>query len=303
MTRMTSKKPRTKKQRVIQFLVNVLAVPCLIYIALLTYLYFNQRELIFPGSASQYQEGGWVSAPPPGCESTTLPMKQGNIAAIFAHALKSDGQVSADDAHSPTVIYFYGNGGSIASSLDQVRRFQRLGCNVIVPDYQGFGMSGGTASEAGCYAAADAAYRYALGRKDVDPKKLVFAGWSIGSAVAIDLASKHPCAALMTFSAFTSMAEMANSQYPIVPLPMIRVILKHKFLSEEKIRRVRCPVLIGHSHADKFVPYAMADRLAANAGGPVTRLTTTSSDHSDFFRNDNDFVFETADKFILQNVH
>ena len=70
--------------------------------------------------------------------------------------------------------------------------FRRLGANVMIPDYVGYGLSGGSPSEAGCYATADTAYEHLKGRKDVDPGKIVAAGWSMGGGVAVDLAARRP---------------------------------------------------------------------------------------------------------------
>ncbi|BDI29212.1 hypothetical protein CCAX7_12630 [Capsulimonas corticalis] len=301
LTFSTKSKPSARR-RIARTLVTIFTIPCVIYMALLTYLYFNQRALIFPGSLSQNKTNAHLSVAPSGCELLDLPTGQGKIAAIFGRAETPDGAVDPSAGKRPTVLYFYGNGGSIVSSLEQMKHFQKLDMNVLVADYPGFGMSPGVASEEACYGAADAVYRYARARPEIDPAKLIVAGWSLGSAVAIDLASKHPCAGLITFSAFTSMAEMGNSQYPIVPLPIIRAILKYRFASEEKIRRVGCPVLIGHSRDDHFVPYRMADRLASAAGGPATRLTTVGSDHSDFFANDSPQIFEAIGKFVHQTL-
>ena len=79
------------------------------------------------------------------------------IVALFGKALQRDGQPMADAGHRPTIIYFYGNGACMAYSTDVFDHVRRLGANVIVPDFEGYGMSGGKPSEAGCYAAADAA--------------------------------------------------------------------------------------------------------------------------------------------------
>jgi fermentation-respiration switch protein FrsA (DUF1100 family) len=152
--------------------------------------------------------------------------------------------------------------------------------NVLIPEYVGYGMSGGRAGEAGCYATAEAAYAYVLTRKDVDPDKIVAAGWSLGAAVAVDLASRKPVAGLVIFSAFTSMVEMARLHFPYLPASLL---LRHRFESESKIARVRCPILIGHGRDDRLIPHAMSDRLAAAAGGPVSRFSVDGAGHNDFY--------------------
>src|SRR5690606_21675274 len=131
-------------------------------------------------------------------------------------------------------------------------------------DYLGFGLSGGVAGERGCYDTADAALAYLRGRKDVDPSRIIAAGWSLGGAVAVDLASREPMAGLAVFCSFTSMGDMVRLFYP---LPGLGLLLKHRFESVAKIRRVRCPTLIGHGDRDSLVPASMSDLLAEAAGG------------------------------------
>ena len=136
--------------------------------------------------------------------------------------------------HWPTIIYFYGNGACMAYSTDVFEHFRRLGANVIIPDFEGYGMSGGKPSEAGCYAAADVAYKYLLSRDDVDSKYIVAIGWSLGAAVAIDLASRRHVAGLVTVSAFTSLRDMAQQFISWLPMSLI---LKYRFDNEKESRR------------------------------------------------------------------
>jgi fermentation-respiration switch protein FrsA (DUF1100 family) len=150
----------------------------------------------------------------------------------------------------------------------------------MVPEYLGYGMSGGEASERGCYAAADAAYAHLLERRDVDLGRIVAVGESLGGAVAIDLATRRPVAGLATFAAFSSVAEIGSSRYPLVP---VSLFLRHPFDNARKIRQVRCPILLVHGERDATVPCRMQGRLASAALAPVTLLTLGSAGHNDLF--------------------
>jgi hypothetical protein len=157
----------------------------------------------------------------------------------------------------------------------------------MLVDYAGFGMSQGKASEQGCYKSAEAAYHYVLSRPDVDTKHLFAAGWSLGAAVAIDLVHHHQSegtfSGLLTFSAFTSMTDMGKRTYPFLP---ISLLLKHRFLSEDKLRDVTIPLFLAHGQADPAIPFTMSDRLAAAYGGSpaaLTRYSHSTAGHNDFF--------------------
>jgi fermentation-respiration switch protein FrsA (DUF1100 family) len=243
-------------------------------------LYLFQTWLIFPG---RYTKGIGASkvTPPPGTELVPLQTSGGDkIVALYGPALDPTGLPMRDSGPRPTLLYFYGNASCVNNSLGQFEAFRRLGANVLIPEYVGYGMSSGTPSESGCYATADAAYNYLLTRKDVDPKKIVAAGWSLGGGVAIDLASRRPVAGLTTFCTFSSMTDMARLKYPYVPVSRL---LRHRFESERKIKTITCPILLGHGETDTRVPYFMRDRLAEAAGGPVTRFSVKDAGHNDFF--------------------
>ncbi len=199
------------------------------------------------------------------------------IEALFCPASLDSG---ADSANRPTVIYFYGNAQCLAMSLGQVDLLRRCGANVLIADYLGFGLSEGKPSEAGCYAVANALYDYALTRHDIDSKRLIAAGWSLGAAVAIDLANRRNMAGLITVSAYTSKRDMARLQFPTIS-PMA---IEHPFLSRDKIRNITCPTLIIHGRLDTLVPFSMSAELRdAAAGKPLTYLPIDDASHNDVF--------------------
>jgi uncharacterized protein len=287
---------RTRRGRrgLVFYLVRASQVLGILYGVLLLALLFGQGWLIFPGRFTQGQ-GFTVVRPPEGTELVPLTTRSGErIVALFAPALTPEGLPHPKAARCPTILYTYGNGSWLSSVLPQVQDFRRLGANMIVPEYVGYGMSSGSPSEAGCYASADAAYEYLLTRKDIDPGRIVAVGGSLGGAVAIDLASRKPVAGLATFCTFTCLEEMAQRHYPFVPSSF----LHHRFKSEEKIRRIHCPTLLGHGTDDSLIPSGMMDRLAAAAGGPVTHFLVEDAGHNDFFSTGGDEVLRPLGQFL-----
>jgi pimeloyl-ACP methyl ester carboxylesterase len=235
----------------------------------------NQNRLLFPGQLTRGTELANIT-PTSGAQLLRLAAAGDEIAALFGCALAPDG-TPLDASSAPTVIFFYGNEMCIQRALGPFEFLRRLGFNVLVPEYVGYGLSGGRASEVGCYATADAAYDYLRSRDDVDPTRIGLIGCSLGGAVAIDLASRKPVSGLATLVTFTSIPDMVQLSFPRLPTSWL---VRYRFESERKMRRVTCPVLIGHSTEDTRIPYAMADRLAAAAAGPVKRLRITGADHS-----------------------
>jgi fermentation-respiration switch protein FrsA (DUF1100 family) len=173
----------------------------------------------------------------------------------------------------------------LETSSYEFAQFRQLGFNVLIPEYPGYGMSSGQASESGCYEAADAAYHYLTETLHVPPAQIVVSGWSLGAAVAIDLAARKHVAGLIVLSAFTSLPEQARAMLPWIPQSVVRLFLKERFDNLSKIRQVTCPIFIGHGTQDELVPFAMAERLAqaARQRDMVTFLPIEGSGHNDLF--------------------
>jgi uncharacterized protein len=298
MTLPASEAPTTARvqSRFRLWTLRILRACVLGYLGVCVIVFSIQNSYVFPGAAAtQGQKDGSIS---PGYGDKLLALRTPDgtfIAAIFGKALQHNGLPLADTEHCPTIIYFYGNGACMAYSTDVFEHFRRLGANVIIPDYEGYGMSGGKPSEAGCYAAADVAYKYLLGRGDVDTKYIVPVGWSLGAAVAIDFASRRPVAGLVTVSAFTSLRDMAHQFISWLPMSLI---LKYRFDNEKKIAEISCPVLIVHGTDDELIPFAMSGQLAAAAKGKVTRFDVVGGRHNDIFEVGGLGLLDQIGKFL-----
>ena len=266
-----------------------------IYLGLLTLLYSFQTRVIFPGASTQGQAFAEVQ-PGRDTELLTLTTARGErVIALFGPAMTAGGRIDPDAASRPTMIYFYGNAMCLSYAVSDLDRFRRLGLNVLIPDYVGYGMSGGSPSEKGCQATADAAYDYLVSTRRVDSKTIISAGWSLGGAVAIDLASRRQVGGLIVFSTFTSGVEMARGMLPFVP---VSLLLRHRFDSVHKIAKVRCPTLIGHGRLDSLIPFRMGEKLARSAGGPITTLWIDQADHNDFFEVGGRRIDEAIARFV-----
>jgi fermentation-respiration switch protein FrsA (DUF1100 family) len=265
-------------------------------------LYVSQTGLIFPGRQTQGVPVSEVESRG-GVELVRTKTATGDqIAALFGSAQDTTGKPLADPRSRPTMLFFYGNENhlacrNVAHVFDGLRR---IGVNVLIPEYVGYGLSTGDACEAGCYATADAAYQHLLARQDIDPSRIVVAGASLGGAVAIDLASREKgIAGLVTLITFTSMPDMARVLQPTLP---IWRFIRHKFESERKMPRVKCPALLIHSTGDALVPYSMADRLASACGGPVSRLKIEGAGHSsvEMLEGGGNLIYDAMTDFVAR---
>jgi uncharacterized protein len=275
--------------------VKIVRLVFLVFLGYLFVLFAFQDRIIFPGASTQGTAAAIVR-PRPGTELVILATKHGDkVAALFGPALTPEGKPDPQASSRPALIYFYGNAMCLADSEPEFDRFRRLGLNVIIPDYIGYGMSEGRPSEKGCEATADTAYDYLVTTRGMDPGQIISAGWSLGGAVAIDLASRRKVAGLIAFSAFTSGVDMGRRILPFVP---VSLLLRHRFESQRKIAKIRCPILIGHGRDDPLIPFTMGEKLAKAAAGPVTTLWIDRAEHNDFFDVGGRRISEAITKFV-----
>ena len=142
--------------------------------------------------------------------------------------------IPAEDAKF-TVILAHGNAGNISHRLEKLLIFNKLGVNVFIFDYRGYGKSQGVPNEIGIYNDMDAAYEYLTKTRNVPPDEIILYGESIGGAPAINLASKKPVKAIITEETFTSVKDMAKVVYPFMP----SFLFSNRLNSVPKIKKVQ----------------------------------------------------------------
>jgi fermentation-respiration switch protein FrsA (DUF1100 family) len=165
------------------------------------------------------------------------------------------------------ILYFHGASGNVGTVgyNEAWAEFRRLGLGVLAVDYRGYGESGGKPSEAGFYRDADAAYRYLTDVLDVAPSRIIIYGYSLGSAVAIDLASRVPAAGLIVEGALLSIPARGAELYPFLPVAWLA---RNRFASADKIARVSMPKLFIHAREDLDIPISHGRKLFALAQPP-----------------------------------
>lgn len=265
----------------------------IIYLLFWVGIIYFQTYLIFPGQLNKYATIDIDKLE--GVESIKLQTANGEIVyGLFGKALTGEGKLKPTEQSLPTILYFYGNDSNLRKSLREFNDFRKLGVNVFIPEYVGYGISSGVPSEANCYATADVAYQYLLHRSDIDHSKIIVAGWSLGSGVAIDLASRNNVAGVAVFSAYTSITSAAARLLPIFP---INRSLQYNFDSLSKIKLVKAPILFIHGKADLKIPYQMSEILATKANTRVEKYFIDNARHNKIFVYVESLV--EIDKFIM----
>ena len=157
------------------------------------------------------------------------------------------------------LLYCHGNGEHVAhvGPVAQQLRSQ-LDVAVFAFDYRGYGRSEGSANEDGVLADGRAAFRWLAERANIEPNQVLLMGRSLGGAVAVDLASEHQCRALILESTFPNMPDVAARLHWWAP---VRLLLRTRLDSVEKIAQYRGALLQSHGTADELIPLSFGRRL------------------------------------------
>jgi fermentation-respiration switch protein FrsA (DUF1100 family) len=246
-----------------------------IYVVLGLVLYLLQGSLVFlanlPGRA--------LDATP---ADIGLPYEDTWIATADGESLH--GWYIPAEAARGVLLFFHGNAGNISHRLESIAIFNRLGLDVLIVDYRGYGQSSGRPTERGTYRDARAAWDYLQAERGVPPDRIVVFGRSLGGAVGAWLAAGLPAksapAAVIIESSFTSGVDMARRLYPIYPA---RLLTRLRYPVVEYAARLRSPVLVVHSRDDEIIPFAMGRGLYEAAQPPKSFLELRGDHNAGFW--------------------
>ncbi|WP_233503390.1 alpha/beta hydrolase [Sphingomonas psychrotolerans] len=217
-----------------------------LYFTIVLALFFTQRALLFPAPR------GASAAPPPGFGAAQLNTEDGlRLAAAYR----------PNSGNLATIVFFHGNGDSLAGADDATRAIGAAGYGLLLVEYRGYAGNPGSPGEQGLYRDGRAALAWLM-QRGVDFRCIVVVGNSLGSGVATEIAAGAPVAGLVLVSGFTSMPDVVAPLYPWVP---VRVLLRDRFDNRAKIRRVEAPILLLHGTADHLIPARHSTTLAGVA--------------------------------------
>jgi uncharacterized protein len=261
---------------VLKWIVIVLAV---VYLGGMAVLYFKQREMLFPIPPVGHTAPDAAGLPQ--AEEHVLTTADGEKVIVW--------HVPAKPGHA-VVLFFPGNGDFLAGRVSRFKGITSDGTGLVALSYRGYAGSTGSPSEVGLLQDAAAAYAFTTARYSAD--RIVAWGFSLGTGVAVALASEHAVGKLILEAPYTSTADVAASQFRIVP---VRLLMKDQFHSDQRIARVTVPLLIMHGDNDPAIDISFGERLFALAHEPKQFVRFPGGGHD----NLDDFgAIETARHFI-----
>lgn len=243
----------------------LIVLAAVLYLVALAALYLAQRSLIFPippGGRVSPEDAGFSEA-----EEHLLATADGERVIVW--------HVPPKDDHA-VVVYFPGNGDVLAGCVDRFRDITANGTGLVALSYRGYAGSTGKPSEEGLLHDAAAAYAFASARYQAH--RIVLWGFSLGSGVAVALASTQRICKLVLEAPYTSIEDVAAALFPFVP---VRHFVWDTFRSDKRILQIHVPLLVMHGARDSTIAISFGERLFALARQPKQFVRFPEGGHDD----------------------
>ena len=246
----------------------IVALAILSYVSLLVIFYKEQRQLLYFPSR--------VAIP--------LPEAGANKRFTEINSVTADG-VSLKSWYAPpkekhcTLVFFHGNGDSLATAAPIAEPYLASGYGFLLTEYRGYSGLAGTPTEQGLYNDARANLE-ALADRGVPNAQIIVFGHSLGTGVAVQMASEGHGGGLMLLAPYLSISKVGWEHYPFLP---VGLLAKDRFDSQKKIRKVHAPILIARGSEDQVISPTQGDELYSLANGPKEFHSIGNKGHNDAF--------------------
>lgn len=246
-------------------LLRILTAFAIIYFSTLGYIYSNQRALLyFPEKEMLAVEEYNLD----GTKETFVHAKDGTKLQIWYHMPTKPG--------APMVVYYHGNSGTIAKRSLQLKELLDLGYGFVAVSWRGFGKSDGIPSEEGLYEDSRAAVEYAKSM-GFETKDIIAVGESLGSGLAVKMATEYRFKGVFLITPYTSIADRAQEIYWYLP---VWCLVKDNFTSLDKIDKINAPLLIVHGDQDDIIPHTHSEALMKVAKEPKELIIYSGKGHN-----------------------
>jgi len=237
------------------------------YLVLCAAIYYFQTSLIFPSQLTLPVSASWKPSLGNVSEETMLDGRCGKLHAVIWKNADSKGML----------MYFHGNAESIASVESLVPAMQQLGYGVMAWDYPGYGRSDSCRfSEDDLLQDADIAYRWLASR--TPEKNIVIFGRSVGSGLALYVASRHPGHPVLLIAPYDALVNVARDHMPFfIPASLL---MRYPLRADQWIGQVHAPVHVIHGLADTIIAPQRAEALLQHANANTSVEWVPDADHN-----------------------
>lgn len=168
-----------------------------------------------------------------------------------------------------TVIFFHGNGGTVADRRFVANATTGLGYRAVLIEYPGYGARAGAArfADYGARSVAD----FDLVRRRFPGQPIAVAGESFGAGMAAVVAgarASQVCGVTL-ITPWNRLSELVQEKLSMFPA---RLLLKEDYASDLELQSYKGPVAVVAAERDRMIPPHHARRLAAAHAGAKLEL-------------------------------
>ncbi len=249
------------------------------FLGIHAFFYLSQRQLMYFPTRERVQPHDVGLA---AVEEISLSNQSGELLLSWFGRARPD---------KPTILFFHGNGGALMHRAHRFRGLMAGGFGIFMLGYPGYGGSEGRPSEQAFLEGANLAYQY-LRNEGLEPEDIIIYGESIGSGVAVQLATSVGAKALVLEAPMSSAADVAREHYPWL---LTGLLMKDSYRSIDYIGDIDMPMLVMHGEDDRIVPIELGEKLFEAAPDPKTFVGLPNAGHNDLYLHSTD---EIAADFI-----
>lgn len=237
-----------------------------VYAFVVVVMFMAQRSLIYPAAAISPRLADYGL---PGLQAVQTEPEPGLTLSHWYHP-----PARPDEA---LIIIFHGNGSDLGNAVLKMRPFISAGFGVLATGYRGYSGNPGKPSETGLTADALSVVDWAMAQ-GYGPERLVYYGESLGTAVAVKVASERPPSALVLEAPPSSIADVAAAHYWYLP---VRWLIRDPWDSLSRVASLRTSLMILHGEKDRIVPVRFGRRLFEAAAEPKRAIWHPEALHTD----------------------
>ena len=246
------------------------------------WMYFQQPQMIFYPLRELYQNpADWG-------------LDYEDVTLNTADNVQLHGWYVPQQQSEQVLLFFHGNAGNISHRRDSIELFHRLGLNVFIIDYRGYGKSRGKPDEQGLYRDAAAAWNYLTEEKGIASDNILIFGRSLGGAVAARLASGVQARGLILESTLSSARDFSRAVFPLLSR---LVFTRYDFNTAENIQHLQYPVLVLHSPDDRIMPFHLGEKVF-QAAQPPKHFVRMRGDHNTGFLESQPEYAQEIDRWL-----
>lgn len=221
-----------------KWLLKISGILALLYVAVCVLVYFIQERLLFfperlPQGYTFHFNGRF--------REYEIAMKDGT---------RLNGLLFPADTSKGLIFYLHGNAGSLADWGEVAGAYTRLGYDVFIFDYRGYGKSAGKISSEAQFH-EDVQTVYDSIRRHYPEGNITILGYSIGTGPAAKLAAGNHPQRLILQAPYYSLTDMARHAYPFLP----SFLLRYRFTTYQYVKQTKAPVIIFHGDQDEVIYY------------------------------------------------